>query len=293
MKASFLCDSIEDRREERASELENSLQQYLTWIGSIPLLTAEEEKQLAKRVQEGDLSAKNLLIESNLRLVVSIAKHYDTQAVSPLDLIQEGNIGLMRAAEKFDWKRNLRFSTYATWWIRQAISRALAEHLRTIHIPVHIMELIYKMKKQTRLLNVELGRDPTAHEIGCACNLSDERVAELLSYDELPLSLDAPPEDQQNYSLSDLLEDTSAQNPNQVVIRQAIREELAKALPLLPDRESSIIKMRYGLYDGHMYTLEELSDFYQLTKERIRQLEMKAIRTLRTPQFLYLFKELV
>jgi RNA polymerase primary sigma factor len=276
----------EDREDQDGADeniVDNAIRQYLGEIGRFPLLTAEQEMALAKRVAAGDLEAQQRLVEANLRLVVSIAKRYNSHSIHLLDLVQEGNLGLIRAAQKFDPARGFRFSTYATWWIRQAISRAVAEHTRTIHIPVHVVELIYKIKRITRHLYQELGRDPIADEIARAANLTKERVVELQSMAETPISLDAPLIDDEQYHLADTLEDPRATAPAEAVTHQALRDQITCALEGLNMRERQVIELRYGLYDGHCHTLEELSAFFKLTRERIRQIEVKALRTLRHP----------
>lgn len=273
----------EEEEEEDLDEVENAIRQYLAEIGKFPLLTAEKEIQLARRIVAGDMGAQQCLIEANLRLVVSIAKRYNNHGVSLLDLIQEGNLGLIRAAQKFDPARGFRFSTYATWWIRQAISRAVAEHTRTIHIPVHVVELIYKMKRITRQLYQELGRDPFPEEIASVIQLTKERVVELQSMAEAPVSLDAPLLDEEQYHLADTIEDTHATAPVDVVTHQVLRDQISHALETLSQRERQVIELRYGLHDGYCHTLEELSVYFKLTRERIRQIEVKALRTLRQP----------
>ncbi len=276
-------DDKEDQEGADENIVDNAIRQYLGEIGRFPLLTAEQEMALAKRVAEGDLEAQQRLVEANLRLVVSIAKRYNSHSIHLLDLVQEGNLGRIRAAQKFDPARGFRFSTYATWWIRQAISRAVAEHTRTIHIPVHVVELIYKIKRITRHLYQELGRDPLADEIARAANLTKERVVELQSMAETPISLDAPLIDDEQYHLADTLEDPRATAPAEAVTHQALRDQITCALEGLNMRERQVIELRYGLYDGHCHTLEELSAFFKLTRERIRQIEVKALRTLRHP----------
>jgi RNA polymerase primary sigma factor len=273
------------------SVVDNAIRQYLGEIGRFPLLTAEQELTIAKRVAQGELEAQQRLVEANLRLVVSIAKRYNNHGIHLLDLVQEGNLGLIRAAQKFDPSRGFRFSTYATWWIRQAISRAVAEHTRTIHIPVHVVELIYKIKRITRRLYQELGREPLAEEIAVAAKLTKERVVELQSMAETPISLDAPLIDDEQYHLADTLEDHSATAPAEAVTHQALQDQIANALETLNMRERKVIEMRYGLYDGHCHTLEELSAFFKLTRERIRQIEVKALRTLRHPIQVHLLRD--
>lgn len=285
-------DEEEESEETGQSEVDNAIRQYLAEIGRYPLLTAEQEAQLAHRVIEGDIEAQQRIVEANLRLVVSIAKRYNNHGVSLLDLIQEGNLGLIRAAQKFDPLRGFRFSTYATWWIRQAISRAVAEHTRTIHIPVHVVELIYKMKRITRQLYQDLGRDPFPEEVAQATNLTKERIVELQSMAEAPISLDAPLIDDEQYHLADTLEDIQAAAPAEVVTHQVLRDQIARALNTLSQRERQVIEMRYGLQDGYCHTLEELSTHFKLTRERIRQIEVKALRTLRQPIQVHLLHDL-
>jgi RNA polymerase primary sigma factor len=272
---------------------ENAIRQYLAEIGRYPLLTAEQEMQLAWRVTRGDIEAQQRLVEANLRLVVSIAKRYSNKGVMLLDLVQEGNLGLIRATQKFDPSRGFRFSTYATWWIRQAISRAVAEHTRAIHIPVHVVELIYKIKRISRHLYQELGRDPLPEEIARAANLTKERVVDLQSMAETPISLDAPLIEEEQYHLADSLEDTSLAAPVDVVTHQVLRDQIASAMEVLNQRERQVIEWRYGLHDGYCHTLEELSAHFKLTRERIRQIEVKALRTLRQPIQVHLLRDSV
>ena len=284
-------DDYLEEEEETENEAENAIRQYLAEIGRFPLLTPEQELTIACRVAEGDMIAQQQLVEANLRLVVSIAKRYNNHGISLLDLIQEGNLGLIRAVQKFDPRRGFRFSTYATWWIRQAISRAVAEHTRTIHVPVHVVELIYKMKRITRQLYQELGRDPFPEEIAHAINLSKERIVELQSIAETPISLDAPLIDDEQYHLADTLEDTHAAAPAEVVTHQVLRDQISRALETLNHRERQVIELRYGLHDGYCHTLEELSAYFKLTRERIRQIEVKALRTLRQPIQVHLLRD--
>ncbi len=278
-----------DARDDRG--MDDSVKQYLKEIGRFPLLTGEEELELAERIANGDDNARRKLIEANLRLVVSIGKRYSSQGLPLLDLVQEGNLGLMRAAQKFDYRRRNRFSTYATWWIRQAISRAIAEHSRTIHIPVHVVELIYKLKRISRKLYQETGHEPAPEAIAEEAGLPKERVLELLSISEQPISLDAPLADDEQYHLADVLEDHNTVTPVDAVSNQFMRDHIDRALATLQPRERLIIEMRNGLLDGHAYTLEEVSREFQLTRERIRQIEVKALRKLRTPTYAPLLKE--
>src|SRR5258707_9077850 len=257
----FIEDGEEFEEEDTTDDnmVDNAIRQYLAEIGRFPLLTAAQEMQIAQHVAEGSLEAQQRLVEANLRLVVSIAKRYNSQGIYLLDLVQEGNLGLIRAAQKFDPLRGFRFSTYATWWIRQAISRAVAEHTRTIHIPVHVVELIYKMKRISRQLYQDLGRDPFPEEVAKATNLTKERIVELQSMAEAPISLDAPLIDDEQYHLADTLEDMQAATPVEVVTHQVLCDQIARALDTLSQRERQVIEMRYGLQDGYCHTLEELS----------------------------------
>jgi RNA polymerase primary sigma factor len=284
-------DEGEDEEQDKEKEADNAIRQYLAEVGRYPLLTAEQEMTLAQRTALGDMQAQQRLVEANLRLVVSFAKRYTTHGIALLDLIQEGNLGLIRAAQKFDPLRGFRFSTYATWWIRQAMSRAVAEHTRTIHVPVHVVELIYKMKRVTRQLYQDLGRDPEPEEIAREINLSKERVIELQGIAETPVSLDAPLMEDEQYNLSDMLEDPHAAAPADVVALQALRDQITQALATLNQRDRLVIELRYGLHDGYCHTLEELSEQFKLTRERIRQIEVKALRTLRQPIQLHQWRE--
>ncbi|MGI9059994.1 MAG: sigma-70 family RNA polymerase sigma factor [Ktedonobacteraceae bacterium] len=281
-------DESDDEEEESAVDqrgaIDDSVKQYLKEIGSYPLLSAEQELQLAEKVSHGDLRARQKLIEANLRLVVSIAKRYANQGLPLLDLIQEGNIGLMRAAQKFDYKRGFRFSTYATWWIRQAISRTIAEHSRTIHIPVHVVELIYKIKRVARKMYQDEGIEPLPEQLAAEVGVTKDRVIELLSISEQPVSLDAPVADDELYHLADILEDVGTATPVDQVSQQLQREHIERAMTILNSRERTIIEMRYGLCDGYYHTLDDVSVKYNLTRERIRQIEVKALRKLRYPE---------
>jgi RNA polymerase primary sigma factor len=277
-------DNGEEEEGDRRVAIDDSVKQYLKEIGSYPLLKAEQELMLAERVACGDMRARQKLIEANLRLVVSVAKRYSNQGLPLLDLVQEGNIGLMRAAQKFDYKRGFRFSTYATWWIRQAISRAIAEHSRTIHIPVHVVELIYKIKRIARRMYQDQGIEPLPEQLAEAVGLTKDRVIELLNASEQPISLDAPVADDEQYHLADALEDVSMMAPVDQVSQQLQREHIERAMTVLNARERTIIEMRYGLCDGHYHTLDDVSEKFKLTRERIRQIEVKALRKLRYPE---------
>jgi len=282
----------EDEEVAEGNAVDNAIRQYLGEIGRFPLLNAEQEMQLARRVVAGDMEAQRRLVEANLRLVVSIAKRYNNHGVSLLDLVQEGNLGLIRATQKFDPARGFRFSTYATWWIRQAISRAVAEYTRTIHIPVHVVELIYKVKRVTRYLYQELGRAPAIEEIARSAGLTKERIIELQGMAEIPISLDAPIVDDQQYHLADTLEDTQTTTPADAIAHQVLRDQINCALETLGHRERQVIELRYGLHDGRCHTLEELSVLFKLTRERIRQIEVKALRMLRHPIEVFLLRDL-
>ncbi len=279
----YECDEELEEEEDLRCAIDDSVKQYLKEIGMYPLLTAEQELHLAERVANGDGRARQRLIEANLRLVVSIAKRYSNQGLPLLDLIQEGNIGLMRATQKFDYKRGFRFSTYATWWIRQAISRAIAEHSRSIHIPVHVVELIYKIKRVARRMYQEQGIEPVPEQIAAEVGLPKERVVELLHVSEQPVSLDAPMADDEEYHLADMIEDLTMTAPVDEAAHQLQRENIDQAMNVLNPRERTIIEMRYGLKDGHSLSLDEVSVIFHLTRERIRQIEVKALRKLRYP----------
>ena len=274
----------EDEHEDQRVALDDSVKQYLKEIGTYPLLTAQQELQLAERIAHGDMLAQQQLVETNLRLVVNIAKRYANQGLSLLDLIQEGNIGLMRAAQKFDYKRGFRFSTYATWWIRQAISRAIAEHSRTIHVPVHVVEIIYKIKRIARRIYQEDGIEALPEQIAAEMGLPKERVVELLNVSDQPISLDAPVADDEQYHLADTIEDVTTVTPVDQVTHSMQRTFIEQSMRVLNERERTILEMRYGLKDGRSHTLDEVSAFYKLTRERIRQIEVKALRKMRYPE---------
>src|SRR5579884_493821 len=277
-------EELEEGEEDLRAAVDDSVKQYLKEIGMYPLLTAEQELMLAERVAHGDAQARQKLIEANLRLVVSIAKRYSNQGLPLLDLIQEGNIGLMRATQKYDYRRGFRFSTYATWWIRQAISRAIAEHARSIHIPVHVVELIYKIKRISRRIYQEQGVEALPEQLAAEVGLTKERVVELLSVADQPVSLDAPMVDDDQYHLADTLEDLSMTLPSDEVSQKLLRDSIEQAMTILNPRERTIIEKRYGLKDGHFHSLEEVSAEFKLTRERIRQIEVKALRKLRYPE---------
>ncbi|HCD72316.1 MAG TPA: RNA polymerase sigma factor RpoD, partial [Thermovirga lienii] len=263
--------------------LSDPVRMYLREIGKIPLLTPEEEVELAKRVEEGDPEAKAKLIEANLRLVVSIAKKYIGRGMLFLDLIQEGNLGLIRAVEKFDYRKGFKFSTYATWWIRQAITRGIADQARTIRIPVHMVETINKLIRVSRQLVQQLGREPTAEEIAAEMGIAPEKVEEIHRIAQEPVSLETPIGEEEDSELGDFLEDKDIPSPEEAAAQQLLREQLEEMLEELTDREREVLRLRFGLEDGHPYTLEEVGRRFGVTRERIRQIEAKALRKLRHP----------
>ena len=262
---------------------EDPVRMYLKEIGNVPLLSTEEEIELAKRVEEGDEAAKKKLTEANLRLVVSIAKKYVGRGMPFLDLIQEGNMGLMKAVDKFDYSKGYKFSTYATWWIRQAITRGIADTGRTIRVPVHMVETINKTLRMTRTLLQELGREPTPEEVADRLNVPVSRVREVLKISRDPVSLDTPIGEEDDSHLGDFIEDDSALSPADSAAFSMLREELNTALESLTDRERQVVELRFGLRDGRARTLEEVGREFNVTHERIRQIEAKALRKLRHP----------
>jgi RNA polymerase primary sigma factor len=255
---------------------------YLREIGKVPLLTAEQEVSLAKRIERRDMEAKRQLIEANLRLVVSIAKRYAGRDLSLLDLIQDGNLGLMRAVEKFDWRRGYKFSTYATWWIRQAITRAIADKSRTIRVPVHMVDTINKLMRVQRQLLQELGREPTAEEVAAQMEMTPERVRQIRKIGQQPVSLETPVGDEGDAQFGDLLEDEGAVAPPAAADEVLQREGLGRVLAQLTTRERTILELRYGLTGDHPLTLEEVGQRFGLTRERIRQIEGKTLAKLRS-----------
>ena len=263
--------------------LDDPVRMYLKEIGQIPLLTAEEEVDLAKRVSEGDQKAKNKLTEANLRLVVSIAKKYSGRGLHILDLIQEGNTGLIRAVDKFDWTKGNKFSTYATWWIRQAITRAIADQARTIRVPVHMVEVINKTTRCNRKLVQELGREPTVEEIAAELNLPVEKIIEANRTAADTLSLDTPVGDEEDTSIGSFVEDERTPGPADATSNAMLAEALKEILDTLTEREADVLRMRFGMYDCRTHTLEEVGQNFGVTRERIRQIENKAIRKLRHP----------
>ena len=263
--------------------LDDPVRMYLKEIGQIKLLTAEEEVELAKLVSEGDQRAKNKLTEANLRLVVSIAKKYSGRGLHILDLIQEGNTGLIRAVDKFDWTKGNKFSTYATWWIRQAITRAIADQARTIRVPVHMVEVINKATRCNRKLVQELGREPTVEEIAAELNLPVEKIIEANRTAADTLSLDTPVGDEEDTSIGSFVEDERTPGPADATSNAMLAEALKEILDTLTEREADVLRMRFGMYDGRTHTLEEVGQIFGVTRERIRQIENKAIRKLRHP----------
>ena len=263
--------------------LDDPVRMYLKEIGQVKLLSAEEEVELAKRVSEGDQEAKNKLTEANLRLVVSIAKKYSGRGLHILDLIQEGNTGLIRAVDKFDWTKGNKFSTYATWWIRQAITRAIADQARTIRVPVHMVEVINKATRCNRKLVQELGREPTVEEIAAEMNLPVEKIIEANRTAADTLSLDTPVGDEEDTSIGSFVEDERTPGPADATSNALLAEALKEILGTLTEREADVLRMRFGMYDGRTHTLEEVGQLFGVTRERIRQIENKAIRKLRHP----------
>ena len=263
--------------------LDDPVRMYLKEIGQVKLLSAEEEVELAKRVCEGDQEAKNKLTEANLRLVVSIAKKYSGRGLHILDLIQEGNTGLIRAVDKFDWTKGNKFSTYATWWIRQAITRAIADQARTIRVPVHMVEVINKATRCNRKLVQELGREPTVEEIAAELGLPVEKIIEANRTAADTLSLDTPVGDEEDTSIGSFVEDERTPGPADATSNALLAEALKEILDTLTEREADVLRMRFGMYDGRTHTLEEVGQIFGVTRERIRQIENKAIRKLRHP----------
>ena len=268
----------------REVSIDDPVKVYLKDIGKVPLLSMEEELELAKRMKEGDEEAKKRLSEANLRLVVSIAKRYVGRGMLFLDLIQEGNMGLMKAVEKFDCTKGFRFSTYATWWIRQAVTRAIADQARTIRIPVHMVETINKLIRANRMLVQKLGREPTVSELSEELQMSEDKVREIQRIAMDPVSLETPIGEEEDSHLGDFIEDDKAAAPQDVATFTILKEQLMAILDTLTPREEMVLRLRYGLDDGHPRTLEEVGKEFHVTRERIRQIEAKALRKLRHPQ---------
>nr|WP_315529854.1 RNA polymerase sigma factor RpoD [Carnobacterium maltaromaticum] len=264
-------------------KINDPVRMYLKEIGRVPLLNAQEEVALALLIEQGDQEAKQRLAEANLRLVVSIAKRYVGRGMQFLDLIQEGNMGLMKAVEKFDYQKGFKFSTYATWWIRQAITRAIADQARTIRIPVHMVETINKLIRIQRQLLQDLGREPTPEEIGAEMDLPTEKVREILKIAQEPVSLETPIGEEDDSHLGDFIEDQDATSPAEHAAYELLKEQLEDVLDTLTDREENVLRLRFGLDDGRTRTLEEVGKVFGVTRERIRQIEAKALRKLRHP----------
>ena len=262
---------------------DDPVRMYLKDIGKIPLLTPERELELARLAAAGDKKAKDELVRANLRLVVSIAKKHINKGMFLLDLIQEGNLGLMKAVEKFDHQKGFKFSTYATWWIRQAISRAIADQARTIRIPVHMVETIHKVSRTTRQLLQELGREPTTEEIAERMETTPDKIREILKIAQDPVSLETPVGEEEDSHLGDFVEDNESPTPSETASYSLLREQLQNVLETLSQREAEVIRLRYGLYNGRPLTLEEVGQRFNITRERIRQIEAKALRKLRYP----------
>lgn len=263
--------------------INDPVRMYLKEIGKISLLTTEEELALSKRIEAGDEEAKNILAECNLRLVVSIAKRYVGRNLSFLDLIQEGNMGLMKAVEKFDASKGFKFSTYATWWIRQAITRAIADQAKTIRVPVHMVETINRLKRTQRQLTLELNKEPTEEQLAERLEISVEKVREIFKIAQDPLSLETPVGEEEDSNLGDFIKDISNLTPEEYAINEVLKEEISDVLKTLTEREGQVLKLRFGLEDGTCRTLEEVGNIFGVTRERIRQIEAKALRKLRHP----------
>ena len=276
-------EELEDLSVPEGISIDDHVKMYLKEIGKVDLLTAEEETELARRMSEGDEVAKKKLAEANLRLVVSIAKRYVGRGMLFLDLIQEGNLGLIRAVDKFDYTKGYKFSTYATWWIRQAITRAIADQARTIRIPVHMVETINKLVRVSRQLVQELGREPTPEELAKGLNMSVDKVREISKISQEPVSLETPIGEEEDSHLGDFIPDDDAPAPSEAASYVLLKEQLVEVLKTLTDREAKVLKLRFGLIDGRQRTLEEVGKEFNVTRERIRQIEAKALRKLRHP----------
>ncbi|MBQ9950174.1 MAG: RNA polymerase sigma factor RpoD [Clostridia bacterium] len=278
-------DSLDDDSDDDSASggVDDPVRMYLKDIGKIPLLSAEEEVELAKRIEQGDVEARQELASANLRLVVSLAKKFVNRGMQFLDLIQEGNLGLMRAVEKFDYTRKFKFSTYATWWIRQAITRAIADQARTIRIPVHMVETINKLVRVNRQLLQEYGREPRPDEIAKAMGETEERVREIMKFAQEPVSLETPIGEEEDSHLGDFIADESERSPQEAAESDILKEEIESVLDTLTGREKTVIKLRFGLIDGQPRTLEDVGKEFNVTRERIRQIEGKALRKLRHP----------
>ena len=280
---SLNADDLELSLSTEGIAIDDPVKIYLKEIGRVPLLSMEEEKQLAERMAQGDTNAKKRLCEANLRLVVSIAKKYVGRGMQFLDLIQEGNLGLLKAVEKFDYNKGFKFSTYATWWIRQAITRAIADQARTIRIPVHMVETITKVKKASSQLLHETGHDPTTEEIAERLEMPVERIQEIIRIAQDPVSLETPIGEEEDSHLGDFIQDDDAPAPADAASLMLLKEQLNEVLSTLSDREARVLRLRFGLEDGRARTLEEVGKEFDVTRERIRQIEAKALRKLRHP----------
>ena len=278
-----LEDILKDNTIAKELTINDPVRMYLKEIGKISLLSLDEETELSKRIAEGDETAKNRLAESNLRLVVSIAKRYVGRGMLFLDLIQEGNIGLMKAVEKFDAEKGYKFSTYATWWIRQAITRAIADQARTIRVPVHMVETINKLSRYQRQLTLELNREPTDEELAKKMGMSPDKVREVIKIAQDPVSLETPIGEEEDSHLGDFVPDESNMSPEDFTIHEMLKEEIGDVLLTLTEREEQVLRLRFGLDDGSPKTLEEVGQMFGVTRERIRQIESRALKKLRTP----------
>ena len=278
-----LVDDLEMALSTEGIAIDDPVKVYLKEIGRVPLLSSDEETELAKRMAEGDTKAKNRLSEANLRLVVSIAKRYVGRGMLFLDLIQEGNLGLIKAVEKFDFHKGFKFSTYATWWIRQAITRAIADQARTIRIPVHMVETINKLIRISRQLLQELGREPTAEELAVEMQMPEEKVREIMKIAQEPVSLETPIGEEEDSHLGDFIPDDDIPAPAEAAAFTLLKEQLMEVLDTLTEREEKVLRLRFGLDDGRARTLEEVGKEFNVTRERIRQIEAKALRKLRHP----------
>lgn len=276
-------DADSDEALAEAIGIDDHVRMYLKEIGRVPLLTPEEEIELAERIEKNDEAAKRRLIEANLRLVVSIAKRYIGRGLSFLDLIQEGNLGLIKAVEKFDYRKGFKFSTYATWWIRQAITRAIADQARTIRVPVHMVETINKLGRVNRQLVQELGREPTIEELAEGMGMTPDKIREIIKVAQEPVSLETPIGEEDDSHLGDFIQDEDALAPAEAASAQLLREQLEHSLDTLTPREEKVLRLRFGLDDGRARTLEEVGQIFGVTRERIRQIEAKALRKLRHP----------